>query len=63
MTTANYLSPLEVAAELGMHSDSIYGFINNNELRAIKLGHALRISRKDLDDFIAKNIVAPIQNS
>ncbi len=55
MTTANYLTPLEVANELGMHRDSIYAFINKGELRAYKFGEALRISKKDLENFIVSN--------
>ena len=55
MTTANYLTPREVAEELGMHRDSIYNFIRSGELRAFKLGESLRISRNDLDEFITSN--------
>jgi excisionase family DNA binding protein len=49
-----YLSPLQVAQELGVSDQSVYDWIRNKRLPATRVGNrALRIRRSDLDRMLA----------
>lgn len=50
-----FLTPAEVAKELQLDVLTIYKYIRNMELAAIKLGRNYRIRREDLDKFIRSN--------
>ena len=49
-----YLSPLQVAQELGVSDQSVYNWIRNKQLPATRIGNrVLRIRRSDLDRMLA----------
>ena len=50
-----YLTPKEVAKELQLNLLTIYKYIKNKKIVAIKFGRTYRIDRKDLDNFIESN--------
>jgi len=51
-----FYTPEEVARLLGVSTMTVYRLIKSKTLGAIKFGHKnLRISQKDLDDFIQKH--------
>ncbi len=47
-----FLTPEEVAAILRINVMTVYGYIQQANLDAIRLGRNYRISRKDLNSFI-----------
>jgi excisionase family DNA binding protein len=49
------LTPSEVAAELRLGLLTIYKYIKNDKLSAIRFGRSYRILKKDLDRFIESN--------
>ena len=51
--TAAYLSPTEAAAFLAVSRDSVLRAIKRGDLPALTYGRLVRISRGDLDAFIA----------
>ncbi len=42
----------EVAAELNAHANTVYRYIDQGELKAVKLEGMYRIRRSDLDEFL-----------
>jgi excisionase family DNA binding protein len=48
-----WLSVDDIAHELGVHPDTVRGWIRERKLRATKLGRDYRIRREDLDKFIS----------
>jgi putative molybdopterin biosynthesis protein len=48
-----YLTPLQVAHELGLSDQTVYNWIKEKRLPATKVGRALRIRRSDLERMIA----------
>ena len=50
-----YLTPSEVAKELKLNLLTIYKYIRNKKLLAIKFGRKYRITKEDLDKFINSN--------
>jgi len=50
-----FLTPAEVAKVLQLHLLTIYKYIRNKKLLAIKFGRNYRIRREDLDNFIKSN--------
>lgn len=48
----NLLTPLEVAKTLQLNTLTIYNYIKNKKLLAIKIGRNYRIDKKDLEEFI-----------
>ena len=53
MTDAAYLSPTDAAALLSVSRDSVLRAIKRGDLPALTYGRLVRISRDDLDAFIA----------
>jgi excisionase family DNA binding protein len=53
------LSPKDVAEECGLRPRAIYNAVSDGELPAYRLRGRLRITRPDLDAWIAKNRVQP----
>jgi len=49
------LTPFEVAEVLQLNLLTIYNYIRNKKLLAIRLGRNYRIAKKDLDKFIKSN--------
>jgi excisionase family DNA binding protein len=45
------LKVAEVAAELRVDRKTVYGLIRTGELRALKMGQALRVTRDALEEF------------
>lgn len=52
------LTPVEVAKSLKLNLLTIYKYIRNGELGAIRFGRTYRISEEDLHMFIKKNKVS-----
>jgi len=52
---SQFLTPSEVAAKLQLNLLTIYKYIKNKRLMAIKFGRNYRISKEDLDKFIKSN--------
>jgi putative molybdopterin biosynthesis protein len=50
-----FLTPAEVSKVLQLSLLTIYKYIRNKELLAIKFGRNYRIRREDLDNFIKSN--------
>ena len=50
-----FFTPSEVALELRLNLLTIYKYIRNKKLLAIKFGRNYRIEQKDLDKFIKSN--------
>ena len=48
-----YLSPLQVAQELGVSDQTVYNWVREKKLAATKIGRQLRIRRSDLERVIA----------
>lgn len=51
----NLLTPEQVASILQLHILTIYGYIREGKLDAIRLGRSYRITPKDLEQFIESN--------
>jgi excisionase family DNA binding protein len=49
----DYLTTAEVASELACSDDSVLRAIGRGDLPALRYGRLLRVSRADLDAFIA----------
>lgn len=47
----------EVANFLKMHLLTIYEYIRNGELKAIRIGRTYRIARHDLSEFIRRHAI------
>ena len=50
-----FLTPSEVAKELQLNLLTIYKYIRNKKILAIKFGRKYRIAKEDLDNFIKSN--------
>jgi len=50
-----FLTPLEVAKELQLNLLTIYKYIRNKKMLAVKFGRKYRIAKEDLDKFIKAN--------
>ena len=51
----NLLTPEQVAGILQVHILTIYGYIREGKLDAIRLGRSYRITHQDLEQFIESN--------
>ena len=51
----NLLTPEQVAGILQVHILTIYGYIREGKLAAIRLGRSYRITPQDLEQFIESN--------
>ena len=51
----NLLTPEQVAGILQVHILTIYGYIREGKLDAIRLGRSYRITPQDLEQFIESN--------
>ena len=49
------LKPKQVAKELQIHINTLYRYIDEGRLKAVRMGGLLRIKETDLDDFISGN--------
>lgn len=55
---SRFLSPAEVAAGVGVRTTTVHEWIRRGELKAVRLGgRILRVSRADLDEWLASNVV------
>lgn len=55
----DWLSPTEVAAVLSCSRDSVLRAIARGDLAALRYGRLVRISRDDLDAFVASHRTTP----
>ena len=53
------VSVREVAAELGVHPETIRRLIHDGRLDAVRVGRVLRVHRAALDGFLARQRVKP----
>jgi len=51
----NYLTPKEIAEKLKLNIRTVYKWIREEKLRAVKLGDVWRISESELDRFIKES--------
>jgi excisionase family DNA binding protein len=58
-STKGWLSVEDIAKELGVHVDTVRGWIRDRKLRATKLGRDYRIRRVDLDKFLEERTTNP----
>jgi excisionase family DNA binding protein len=56
-TSQNLLTPEQVSTILQIHVLTVYSYIKQGKLGAIRLGRSYRISPDDLDKLIEKNRV------
>jgi len=54
-STKNFLTAEEVAKELQLNVLTVYGYIKNKKLLAIRIGRNYRIAKEYLDKFIESN--------
>ena len=54
-STKNFLTAEEVAKDLQLNVLTVYGYIKNKKLLAIRIGRNYRIAKEDLDKFIESN--------
>ena len=47
----NALTPKQVAADLGASVDFVYDLCKSGKLRSMKLGRAVRVKPRDLEDY------------
>ena len=52
------LSPLEVAEQLGVSDQTVYNWIREKRIAALRMGRLLRIRQSDLERFVAANSTA-----
>ncbi len=52
--STQWLSVEDVARELNLTEDTIRSYIRRRQLSAVRFGNTYRISREDLDKFIAE---------
>lgn len=55
--TRRFLTAKEVASTLKLNILTVYEYIRNGKLRAIKFGRSYRVEEKDLDKFIKEHQV------
>ena len=53
--TKHFLTPKEVAKELQLNTLTVYGYIKNKKLTAVKMGRNYRVLEEDLEKFIESN--------
>jgi len=56
------MTVMEVAAYLRMKPTTIYHWVSDRRLPFVKLGSAVRIRRRDLDDFVRRHTVRSEKN-
>ena len=49
-----FYTPREVADLLKLRTETIYEYVREGKLRAVRLGNRYRISKADLEAFLAK---------
>jgi excisionase family DNA binding protein len=54
-SNSNLLTPEQVAGILQVHILTIYGYIREGKIDAIRLGRSYRITPQDLEQFIESN--------
>jgi excisionase family DNA binding protein len=54
-----WLTVEDVARTLGVSKMTVYRLIHADELRAVRIGHVLRVDKHDLDGFLADATVVP----
>ena len=57
------MTPLEVAEQIGVSDQTIYNWIKEKRIGALKMGHRLRIRQSELDRFIAANSTTAADDS
>lgn len=53
----NFYSPSSLARQLSLDRKTIYRAIDSGDLRAYKIGRALRIDPTDVNDWMERNVV------
>ena len=53
----NFLKPGEIAKILRLNQITIYGYIQQGRLRAVRFGRKYRVDERDLELFIKQNVV------
>ena len=56
---SEWLSVEDISKELGVHVDTVRGWIRERKLRATRLGRDYRIRRVDLDKFLDDRTIEP----
>ncbi len=53
------MTPEQVAEYLQLRKDTVYRYIRDGKLAAIRLGRSYRVRKEDLDDFLHQNAARP----
>jgi len=56
---SEWLSVEDISKELGVHVDTVRGWIRERKLRATRLGRDYRIRRVDLEKFLKERTIEP----
>jgi len=59
--TIKFIKPRDIAKLLKLNTVTIYEYIHEGKLRAVKFGRNYRIEEKDLEEFIQQNVVKTIK--
>ena len=57
--STEWLSVEAIAKELGVHPDTVRGWIRTKKLRAFKFGRDYRVKREDYDKFVRERATTP----
>ncbi len=56
---AGYLTPAEIARELGVSNQAVYKWVSEGKLEAFRFGRAVRVPRSSLAAFIESSRLGP----
>lgn len=57
-----YYTPQEIADNLKLNINTIYQYIRENKLKAVKIGNRYRISENDLKEFLDRSKEGSIED-
>ncbi len=61
--STEWLSVEAIAKELGVHPDTVRGWIRTKKLRAFKFGRDYRVKREDYDKFVRDRATTPDEDA
>ncbi len=61
MSDTQWISVEDIADQLGLHPDTVRGWIRNKSLPAFKFGHVYRVKRIDYEEFVRSRSTRDLQ--